>query len=138
MYRVKLFNTPETARVLEEKNCIRLYALETITIQPTEMKVVVFGDFRYEFENAVGIPYISKKDVMNGLTLYHSKGSFKWHDSDIAKVALWNPTSSPITLHAGDFIASIKLMSIQFYELWKRSNNSDRGLASVPIKIELT
>lgn len=136
MYRVKLYNMPETTRVLDGKNCICLYAMGDIVINPQEIRILVFDNFWYEFENVVGVPYIPKKDVKNGLALYYPKGSFKWHNKDVAKLTLLNPTNAPIIINKNDFIASIKLMSIQFYELWRKSNNSDKGLSSIPIKTE--
>lgn len=133
----KFMNTPDITWVSMEKNCIRLYAVNEYNIQPGELVTIVFNDWSYEMENVVGVPYIPHNENVHNLALYHPKGSFKLDGSGIMKVSVLNNKNHSIHITPGDFIACIKLMSIQFYNLWKKSNNSDLGLRSVPIKIEL-
>lgn len=134
MNRVKLFNTPDINWVLEDKNCIELYALNGFTIHQNEVKMIHFNDFSYEFEDAVGVPYIPKD--LNHLTIYYPFGLSLWKDNGNAKLGVRNLTDSEILIHKGDHIANINLMSIQFFKLMRKGNNSDRGLRSCRIKIE--
>lgn len=135
MIRVKFFNMPDNTWVLEDRNCIKLYADCEYSIKPKQVISIYISHLRYLFEGAVGIPFIPKG--ANKLTLYHPEGLNRWHNQNNAKVVVTNLSDTNIDIKKGDFICYIKLMSIQYYNLMKKHNNSDRGLASSKVKIEL-
>lgn len=138
MYKVILKRMPDSSWVLEGKNCIKLYAMQDIVIHPTEIKLITFGEMSYQMINSIGLPYIKKSDNMLGITLYHTKGTFRWMNSHQAQLPIINTTINDIFIRKNTYLASVRLMSIPFFNLWKRHNRSDDGLASCPIQVELS
>lgn len=128
---------PNTSWVLHGKNCIRLYAVQDILINPNQISMIEFNGMSYEFNDCVGIPYIKKSENIHGVILYHTDNSFKWEKQGVAKIPIQNPTSNIIRIKKDEYLASVRLMSIPFYKLWKRHDNSDYGIMSVPISIDI-
>lgn len=137
MYKVTLHGTPDSSWVLDGKNCMKLYAMQDIEIQPHEISIVTFGGMRYELENCIGLPYIKKSDRGLGHTLYHTNKTFKWEKQGVASLPIYNPTKSLLILPEGYYLATVRFMSISFYNLWKKHDRSDEGLASVQLKFVL-
>lgn len=136
MYKVILKRMPESSWVLEGKNCIKLYAMQDIVVRPREIVPVTFNGMSYEMINCIGIPYIKKSDGFK-FTLYHTDGSFRWSGSSLAILPLTNEITEDIVVSKNSYLASVRLMSIPFFNLWKRHDRSDEGLSSCPIKIEI-
>lgn len=137
MYRVTLHRTPDISWVLDGKNCMKLYAMQDIEIQPHEIVPVTFGDMTYELENCIGLPYIKKCDNVLGYTLYHTDKSFMWKCSGVATLPIYNPSNKKIIIPSGTYLATVRFMSNSFYNLWKKHDRSDDGLASVQLKFVL-
>lgn len=137
MFSIKLFNTPDINWVLNDRNCIKLFALKDI-IFTGNVKKVYFDGFRYDFSNdVIGVPF-KDKEVKHSALLYHPESSFRWRGAREASISLINPdTSNHLTIPQGSLLCKINLMSIQFFNLMSRHDNSDKGLRSTQIKIEL-
>lgn len=137
MYKVTLHRTPDISWVLDGKNCMKLYAMQDIDIQPHEIKLITFNEMRYELENCIGLPYIKKSDNVLGYTLYHTDKTFKWQKQGVATLPIHNPSNKTIHILQGTYLATVRFMSISFYNLWKKHDRSDDGLASVQLKFVL-
>lgn len=137
MYKVTLHRTPDSSWVLDGKNCMKLYAMQDIDIQPHEIKLITFNEMRYELENCIGLPYIKKSDNVLGYTLYHTDKTFKWEKQGVATLPIHNPSNKTIHISQGSYLATVRFMSISFYNLWKKHDRSDDGLASVQLKFVL-
>lgn len=136
MNRVKLINTPDITWVFEDKSCIKLYALEDFIVRPNEIKYVTFGEFNIIFdEETVGVSYIDRKLSIHNLKLYYPDTNYLKLNNK-TRVVIDNRGRDFVQIRKGDYISSIKLMSVQFFKLMRRHNNSDKGLASAKIKIE--
>ena len=138
MIRVRIFDMPDNTWVSESTSRIKLYAQEFYAILPGQMRKIYFGKMKYEFnEQVVGVPYFDTR-INRNLKLYYPEGSFKWRGNKVATVALENTSkTSTITIGLGQYICSIYLMTTQFFNLMSRHDNSDKGLRSAQIKIEL-
>lgn len=137
MYKVTLHRTPDSSWVLDGKNCMKLYAMQDIDIQPHEIKLITFNEMRYELENCIGLPYIKKSDNVLGYTLYHTDKTFKWEKQGVATLPIHNSSNKTIHISQGTYLATVRFMSISFYNLWKKHDRSDDGLASVQLKFVL-
>ena len=137
MYKVTLHGTPDISWVLDGKNCMKLYAMQDIDIQPHEIKLITFNEMRYELENCIGLPYIKKCDNVLGYTLYHTDKTFKWEKQGVATLPIHNTSNKTIHILQGSYLANVRFMSISFYNLWKKHDRSDDGLASVQLKFVL-
>lgn len=137
MYKVTLHGTPDSSWVLDGKNCMKLYAMQDIEVQPQEIALVTFGDMRYELEKCIGLPYIKKSDNVLGYTLYHTDKTFKWEKQGVATLPIYNSSKSLLIIPKGAYLATVRFMSISFYNLWKKHDRSDDGLASVQLKFVL-
>lgn len=137
MYKVTLHGTPDSSWVLDGKNCMKLYAMQDIEVQPREIALVTFGDMRYELEKCIGLPYIKKSDNVLGYTLYHTDKTFKWEKQSVATLPIYNSSKSLLIIPKGSYLATVRFMSISFYNLWKKHDRSDDGLASVQLKFVL-
>ena len=136
MLKIKLYNTPDINWVLEDRDRIKLYAVEDITVQ---------GIYQYHYPNwkfqmdkdVVGVPFLSN-EITHNCKLYHPESSFAWRGiRDIKHVYITLLSKDTTIIPSGSLIACINLMSIQFYKLMIRHDGSDRGLRSRQIKIEL-
>lgn len=137
MYKVTLHGTPDSSWVLDGKNCMKLYAMQDIEVQPREIALVTFGGMRYELEKCIGLPYIKKSDNVLGYTLYHTDKTFKWEKQGVVTLPIYNSSNSLLIIHKGAYLATVRFMSISFYNLWKKHDRSDDGLASVQLKFVL-
>ena len=137
MYKVTLHGTPDSSWVLDGKNCMKLYAMQDIEVQPHEIKLITFNGMRYELEKCIGLPYIKKSDNVLGYTLYHTDKTFKWEKQGVATLPIHNSSKSLLIIPKGSYLATVRFMSISFYNLWKKHDRSDDGLASVQLKFVL-
>lgn len=138
MYKVKLFNTPDKTWVDESRSCINLYAIEDLTFTKGQIGFIRFGDFRYDFdEEVLALPFVSKVNNANPLRLYYPKG-FKLQKSGHISLAVdcRKISYDELCITKGAYLATLKLMTTQFYSLVSRKDGSDRGLRSAYIKIE--
>lgn len=86
--------------------------------------------------NVVGVPF-KDKEITHGLILYHPEDSFSWRGGGQVQLATKNELNSAIVIEDGELISKVRFMTTQFYELVRRHDNSDKGLRSAFIKIEL-
>jgi hypothetical protein len=136
MSNIKLFNTPDITWVLKDKNCIRLFAVYDLMIEPSQVITITFNDFNYICDkDVVGVPYLTKKS--REYELYYPEGTNRWHGSDTAKVVIHNKSFNEVKFTKGDHICNINLMTVQYFDLMRKHNNSDKGLASKLINIEM-
>lgn len=136
MNRVILFNTPNINWVDKNNSCINLYLLDDITIYPNEVKMIYFNGFRIKYDDeTIGVPFIPTKN--EPFKLYHPLGSFISSGNKELSIAMINTSDNIINLTKGSSICKLKLMSIQYYSLMRKHNNSDKGLRSSYINIEL-
>lgn len=121
---------------LDDRNCIRLFSPNNYTLENNKVFNIRFDGLRYEFdEDVVGIPFMDKQ-CTGDFYLYHPEGSFRWRGAREPKLTI--KSRNAITLiPKGLLLAKVKLMSIQFFNLMKKHDNSDKGLQSASIKIEL-
>ena len=133
MFKVIFSNMPDAGIILSD-NGLDCYFSENVYLKPNEIKIMTFDNMSYNFINSVGIPFHKHR---LSFSLYYPEGSFKWIDKKKASIAIINRTSQSISIEKGSYMASVKFMSLKYFEYWKKHNNSDRGLMSVPIKIEI-
>lgn len=137
MYKVMLFNTPDETWVDEAKGCINLYSLSDVVINPNQIGFLRFGKFSYAFDKDVlAIGHINKR-LVNGepIKLYYPNG-FKLTGNSNISVTVDNRGSSELHIFKGQYIATLRLMTTQFYELMRRKDGSDKGLRPAYVKIE--
>lgn len=136
MYRIKLFNTPDTTWVDESRSCINLYALTDKSIRSGQVAFIRFNGFKYEFDKDVlAVPYVSRTMSETPVKLYYPKG-FKLTNSGEIRITLDNKKGSDLFITKGQYLATLRLMTTQFYSLMSRNDGSDKGLRPAYIKIE--
>lgn len=137
MNSVRLLNTPNILWVLSDRSCLKLYSLEEYIIQPKQMYIFKFKDMQYNCDsNVIGIPF-KDKEVRHSLSLYNPEGTFAWRGGGEAFLATKNISLYPVNIKKGTLLGKINFMTTQFFELMRLHDNSDRGLRSAHIKIEL-
>lgn len=136
MDRVRLLNVPYEW-VESDKSLIRLYSLEDLVIFPRQFYLIKFGDMEYNIDsNVIGVPF-KDREVRTELSLYYPEGSFSWRGGSELQLAVKNTFNTNLTILKGQMLAKVKFMTEQYFNLMKRHDNSDKGLRSAPIKIEL-
>lgn len=117
--------------VNKDRMTINLIAPQDLTIEPTRVLFYEFLGVTYEFSSdVIGFPYSKSYKL-------YAPYKFIWKDSNNFSIALHNNTDKQITIPSQTYIATIRLMSIQYFNLMRRHDNSDKNLASAPIQITI-
>lgn len=139
MYECKLIGMPDINWIqVEKENCLCLFSPRDYLILPNQMLVMDF-ECNYKLsKGVVGIPFLDKKIIsISKLNLYYPNFGFKWEGKNRAQVAFINKTQERINIAENQLVCKINLMTIQYFNLMRRKDNSDKGLRSSHIKIEL-
>lgn len=117
--------------VNKDRMTIDLIVPEDITIDPNQVKFYTWSNVTYNLsQDVIGFPY-------SKLYKLYVPYKFIWKDSNNFSIALHNNTDKQITIPSQTYIATIRLMSIQYFNLMRRHDNSDKNLASAPIQITI-
>lgn len=117
--------------VNEDRMTIDLIVPEDITIDPNQVKFYTWPNVTYILsQDVIGFPY-SK--------LYKLYVSYKfiWKGNNNFNIAIHNKQDKQIIITSNTHIATIRLMSIQYFNLMRRHDNSDKNLASAKINITI-
>lgn len=108
---------------------IKLIAPDNLTILPNQVKFIIYADAKYELsQDVIGYVY------SNYYTLY-APYKFIWKNNNFFNITIYNNTKDIISINKNDYLATVKFMTIQFFNLMRKHNNSDKGLASAKINI---
>lgn len=141
MLRVKISDSHDILWNQNVENCIDLILHKEVEVKAKQFKKINTGIRVIIPEEVVGIPFFKNnlisKDRRNGIILYHPEGSFKLnnHSTEIS-IAVKNKTAQDMILNG--YLCSIRFITVQFFELMSRHDNSDKGLSSARVKIELS
>lgn len=132
MYRVVLTNVPsEFVKVREERSFIDLYASKDYTFQRGQVGFISYGDCTYDFDREVlAVPFT----IDNNIRLYYPNG-FKLTGTGRLSLSIDNRKGDQLFISKGQYLATLRLMTTQFYSLVCRKDGSDKGLRSAYIKI---
>lgn len=115
--------------VNKDRMTINLIAPENLTLDPNQVKFYTWSNVTYNLsQDVIGFPY-------SKLYKLYAPYKFIWKDSNNFSIALHNTEDTLITIPSQTYIATIRLMSIQYFNLMRRHDNSDKNLASAPIQI---
>lgn len=115
--------------VNKDRMTINLIAPENLTLDPNQVKFYTWSNVTYTLsQDVIGFPY-------SKLYKLYAPYKFIWKDSNNFSIALHNTEDTLITIPSQTYIATIKLMSIQYFNLMRRHDNSDKNLASAKINI---
>lgn len=108
---------------------IKLIATEDISINPKQVKFIIYSESQYDLsKDVIGFAYSNKFKL-------YAPYKFIWKNKNNFKLVIYNNTDNILEIKKGDYLATIKLMSIQYFNLMKKHNNSDKNLASAKINI---
>lgn len=117
--------------VNEDRMTIDLIVPEDITIDPNQVKFYTWPNVTYTLsQDVIGFPY-------SKLYKLYVPYKFIWKDSNNFNIAIHNTQSKQITIPSNTYIATIRLMSIQYFNLMRRHDNSDKNLVSAKINITI-
>lgn len=115
--------------VNKDRMTINLIAPADIILEPSRVLFYEFPGVTYTLsQDVIGFPY-------SKLYKLYAPYKFIWKDSNNFSIALHNTSDKQITIPSQTYIATIRLMSIQYFNLMRRHDNSDKNLASAPIQI---
>ena len=115
--------------VNKDRMTIDLIVPEDITIDPNQVKFYTWSNVTYNLsQDVIGFPY-------SKLYKLYVPYKFIWKDSNNFNIAIHNTQSKQITIPSNTYVATIRLMSIQYFNLMRRHDNSDKNLASAHINI---
>ena len=115
--------------VNKDRMTINLIAPENLTLDPNQVKFYTWSNVTYTLsQDVIGFPY-------SKLYKLYAPYKFIWKDSNNFSIALHNTEDTLITIPSQTYIATIRLMSIQYFNLMRRHDNSDKNLASAKINI---
>ena len=115
--------------VNKDRMTINLIAPENLTLDPNQVKFYTWSNVTYNLsQDVIGFPY-------SKLYKLYAPYKFIWKDSNNFSIALHNTEDTLITIPSQTYIATIRLMSIQYFNLMRRHDNSDKNLASAKINI---
>lgn len=136
MYKVKLNSLPDKLWIDESKGIIDLYALQFEQIHTGQIKFLKFNGFSYEFdEDVIAVPFIDRsKLLIPGLKLYYPK-DFKLTGNGEVRLVIDNRNQDNLFIEKGQYLATLKLITTQFFNLQNKHDGSDKGLRSAYIKI---
>lgn len=132
---------PNTDWVQEcKENLLSVYCPLDLLLRPSEILPVDI-QCSYDLVDAVGIPFIPRRmaklaDIKH--EVYYANKTFKWmNNCPKATITIHNPTFDNISIEKGTLLCYVALMTSQYYELNRRNDNSDKGLRSAVVNIEL-
>ena len=115
--------------VNKDRMAINLIVPENLTLDPNQVKFYTWPNVTYNLsQDVIGFPY-------SKLYKLYAPYKFIWKYSNNFSIALHNTKDTLITIPSQTYIATIRLMSIQYFSLMRRHDNSDKNLASAPIQI---
>lgn len=128
--------SPDTLRVQEDKNRLDVYAPEGgLVVHPDQLRLWSPPETSIEVgEDTIGVCFFDRRLLDHRAILYHPE-KFTISPSRLA-VPLFNPSKIDIEIPSGGYVASISFMSVQFFNLMKAHDNSDRGLRSIKIEFD--
>lgn len=132
-FEVILSDTPDTLRVLEGKNRVNLFAAEDIDIYPEQVKFYIYPCGISLSEDVVGVCFFDRRLKTHSLDLYYPESFILDKDSKRLSVPLKNNTDATVHICSREYICSVNFMSVQFFNLTRRHDGSDRGLQSKKI-----
>lgn len=129
-----LFNAnSEIIRVHEDRSLIDLYADQDYAFKSGQVGFIHF-ECTYKFDHdVIAIPFTREK---NNIKLYYPKG-FKLTGEGHLNLSIDNRKGDQLLISKGQYLATLRLMTTQFYSLVCRKDGSDKGLRSAYIKIDL-
>ena len=108
---------------------IKLIAPEDISIKPKQVKFIIYSESQYDLStDVVGFPYSKSYKL-------YAPYKFIWKGDNNFNIAIHNTQDKQIIIPSNTHIATIRLMSIQYFNLMRRHDNSDKNLASAKINI---
>ena len=117
--------------VNKDRMTINLIAPQDIILEPSRVLFYEFPGVSYTLsQDVIGFPY-------SKLYKLYAPYKFIWKNSNNFSIALHNTSQEQITISSQTYIATIRLMSIQYFNLMRRHDNSDKNLASAPIFIQI-
>lgn len=115
--------------VNKDRMTIDLIVSEDIIIDPNQVKFYIWPNVTYTLsQDTIGFPY-------SKLYKLYVPYKFIWKDSNNFNIAIHNTQNKQITIPSNTYVATIRLMSIQYFNLMRRHDNSDKNLASAKINI---
>lgn len=135
MKRVKISDSHDILWSQNGENCIDLMLKNSIKLNQKQFKIIHTGLYINLDEEVLGIPFLNRNKLCNSYyDLYYPESSFKIGKSSEISIAVKNIVNHETILDK--YLCSIKFITVQFYELMRRHNGSDKGLRSSYIKIE--
>ena len=117
--------------VNEDRMTIDLIVPEDITINPNQVKFYTWPNVTYTLsQDVIGFPYSKSYKL-------YAPYKFIWKGDNNFNIAIHNTQDKQIIIPSNTYIATIRLMSIQYFNLMRRHDNSDKNLASAPILIQI-
>lgn len=115
--------------VNKDRMTINLIAPADIILEPSRVLFYEFPGVTYTLsQDVIGFPYSKSYKL-------YAPYKFIWKGDNNFNIAIHNTQDKQIIISSNTYIATIRLMSIQYFNLMRRHDNSDKNLASAPIQI---